>query len=64
MISDLASAGQFLAYVEFVKDELPNRFARLRPIYDVDATPWATIVDGRTTFADEGLVFWWQPPHF
>ncbi len=63
MISDLASAGQFLAYVEFVKDELPNRFARLRPIYDVDATPWATIVDGRTTFADEGLVFWWQPPH-
>jgi hypothetical protein len=62
MTHDPAPAGNFLAYVEFVKDELPNRFAKLRPIYEVDTAPWSVIVDGRSKFADDGLVFWWQPP--
>lgn len=57
-----APRGRFLAAVEFIRSSPPNRFARLRPIYQVDDLRWQSINDGDSRFLDDGLVFWWQPP--
>ena len=54
--------GRFLARVEFLKPDMPTRFARLRPIYQVDDQAWCPVEDGDSRFHDEGLVFWWVPP--
>ncbi|MEW8052011.1 MAG: hypothetical protein AB2784_08265 [Candidatus Thiodiazotropha endolucinida] len=61
MNEDSVPAGRFLACVEFVKPDHINRFARLRPIYEVNEQVWRQIDNGESEFSDEGLVFWWNP---
>lgn len=61
MSKDSVPAGQFLAYIEYLKPDQSNRFARLRPIYEIAKKSWRPIKDGNSLFLDEGLVFWWNP---
>jgi len=61
MSENSVPAGRFLARVEFLKD-LPSRFARLRPLYQIDDQPWCPVEDDGSRFPDEGSVFWWRPP--
>lgn len=57
-----APPGRYLAVVEFLSTTPPNRFARARPLYQINDDYWQPIQAGDSRFADEGLVYWWQPP--
>lgn len=65
MNDSLAPAGRFLAVIKYLKPDTPNRFARLKPLYQVDdsGTNWCLqpIRDNDKRFRDEGLIFWWSP---
>jgi hypothetical protein len=62
MSDDTAPRGEFLARIEYLKPpDQENRFARLRPLYEIDANGWRSVTTPQSEFPNEGLVFSWNP---